>query len=202
MSDGTIMLEQQELVEPGPVRRLQVAPGYTAIWGVDPSTVRLAVAGVEPDGRRWVETLVFSGCDGAQRLSRIYDETKRWAHAWGATRSFPGLVHVEQPSGKTPNPELLYAVGVIMAAIYDGLYISGAPVRMETVSSAHWKKVACGRGNLYKPTRKLLGRTPVFEDYAVARWARLNGYVGNSWDAADAWGIAEAARREIALVER
>lgn len=206
MSDGTIMLEQQELVEPGPVRRLQVAPGHTAIWGVDPSTVRLAVAQVRPDGRRWVETLYFSGCDGAQRLSRIYDETRQWCQRRVGglllNAPLPGLVHIEQPSGKTPNPELLYAVGVIMAAIYDGLYTTGAPVRLETVSSAHWKKVACGRGNLYKPTKKLLGHTPKFEDYAVARWATMNGYRGHSWDEADAWGIAEAARREIALVER
>jgi hypothetical protein len=209
MTTGTVMIEQQELMEPGPVRRLQVAPGHTAIWGVDPSTVRLAVAGVEADGRRWVETIPFAGFEGPQRLSQVYEATRAWCSlAWPAHndgdgyRYPPGLVMVEQPSGKTPNPELLYAVGVILAAIYDGLYLPGAPVRIETVSSAHWKKVACGRGNLYKPTKKVLGRTPQFEDYAVATWARMNGYTGHSWDEADAWGIAEAARREVALVER
>jgi hypothetical protein len=52
------------------------------------------------------------------------------------------------------------------------------------------------RGNLYKPKR---GHT--FE-YGVLTWARQNGYAGCSWDEADAWGIAEAARREVALEER
>jgi hypothetical protein len=32
-------------------------------------------------------------------------------------------------------------------------------------------------------------------------WARENGYTGLSWDEADAWGIAEAARREVELGE-
>jgi hypothetical protein len=40
---------------------------------------------------------------------------------WGVDPStVPGLVMVEQPSGKMENPNLLYAVGVILAATWAG----------------------------------------------------------------------------------
>jgi hypothetical protein len=68
-------------------------------------------------------------------------------------------------------------------------------VRIETCTSSWWKKRGCGWGAIYKPKR-------VTEEYGVLTWARQNGYEGASWDEADAWGIAEAARREVALDER
>jgi hypothetical protein len=204
------LLAQQELVEPAPVRRLIVPRGHSAWWGVDPSTVRLSVAYVTPEGARGVRTVPFGRVEGSARLSEIYAQTRLFAlgvaEASGGDLTLdpvssewprPGLVLVEQPSGKMENPNLSYAVGVIQAALYDGLYSAlGRAVRIETCTSGHWKKVACGRGNLYKPKR---GHT--FE-YGVLTWARQNGYAGCSWDEADAWGIAEAARREVALEER
>jgi hypothetical protein len=197
------LLAQQELVEPAPVRRLIVPRGHSAWWGVDPSTVRLSVAYVTPEGARGVRTVPFARADGSARLSEIYAQTRLFArHVWSpwteARVDFPapGLVLVEQPSGKMENPNLSYAVGVIQAALYDGLYSAlGRAVRIETCTSSWWKKRACGRGNLYKP--KLRG-----DEYEVLTWARQNGYAGSSWDEADAWGIAEAARREVALEER
>jgi hypothetical protein len=202
------LLAQQELVEPAPVRRLIVPRGHSAWWGVDPSTVRLSVAYVTPEGARGVRTVPFARADGPARLSEIYAQTRRFAAVSLGPRYFPttpssddgfpwpGLVLVEQPSGKMENPNLSYAVGVIQAALYDGLYSAlGRAVRIETCTSGHWKKVACGMGNIYKP--KLKG-----EPYGVLTWARQNGYAGCSWDEADAWGIAEAARREVALEER
>jgi hypothetical protein len=197
------LLAQQELVEPAPVRRLIVPRGHTAYWGVDGSTVRLSVAYVTPEGARGVRTVPFARADGPARLSEIYRETRLFAlHRDDAQMRgdlpVPGLVLVEQPSGTMENPNLSYAVGVIQAALYDGLYSAlGRAVRIETCTSGHWKKVACGRGNLYKP-KTLTGAEP----YGVLTWARQNGYAGSSWDEADAWGIAEAARREVALEER
>jgi hypothetical protein len=198
MTTGTEMLGQQELMEPPQRRRLQVAPGHTAIWGVDPSTRRIAIAGVGIEHRD-VITREFAPLDGAQRLSHIYEQTKDLVgalanHGYWSPR--PGLVVIESRGGKHENPALSYAYGVIQAAIYDGLYVKGAPVRIEEIAPSKWKKIACGRGNIYKPKR---GSS---EEYGVLSWARMNGYTGSSWDEADAWGIAEAARREVALVER
>jgi hypothetical protein len=195
------LLAQQELVEPAPVRRLIVPRGHSAWWGVDPSTVRLSVAYVTPDGARGVRTVPFARVEGPARLSEIYAQTRLFAvdavEPWRWGWPLPGLVLVEQPSGKMENPNLSYAVGVIQAALYDGLYSAlGRAVRIETCTSSWWKKRACGRGNLYKPKKGDL------EPYGVLTWARQNGYAGSSWDESDAWGIAEAARREVALEER
>jgi hypothetical protein len=74
---------------------------------------------------------------------------------------------------------------------------------VETTASAHWKKVATGHGRWNKtkphPTKK--GKTVklALEEYGVMKWARANGYTGPSWDDADAWGIAEAARRDVEI---
>ena len=202
-------LAQQELLEAPPRRRLQVPPDHRDWWGIDPSSTRVAVgaAAVEPsDGsvHRWTALRPFPTVDGAQRLSVIYEETKDFvADLVRCNRRPPGLVWIEQPSGARENPNLSYAVGVTVAAVYDGLYdVTGFPPRVEMVPSATWKKLATGFGGHWKPTKKKLGRTPVFEDYGIARWARANGYAGDSWDEADALGIAEAARREVALVAR
>jgi len=188
-------LGQQELMEPGPRRRIIAPAGRSAWWGVDPSTRRVAVAGVSwaADGslERWVREMPFMPLDGPQRLVYIRQATVELAGRmmdWPALR--PGLVMVEQPGGTHRNYELFYATGVIVEAIAS---VVACPVEM--VTPAWWKKRACGRGNIYKPKRK-------GEEYEVLTWARANGYTGLSWDEADAWGIAEAARREVALEER
>ena len=203
---GSIAVGQRQLLEPPPVRRLVVPRSRTSWWGVDPSTARVAVAYSEIlDGevRRGVATLPFAPGEGPTRLSHIYDETRAFVMSLMPAFPKPGVVLVEQPSGKFDNPSLSYAVGCIQAAVVSALRESfGRPPHVETTVAQHWKKISCGRGDIYKPTRKALGRTPVFEDYAVARWAREQGYAGSSWDEADAMGIADCARREIALEER
>ena len=132
------------------------------------------------------------------RLSEIGRETRRFALELAGEWPPPGVVVIEQASGGEGKVhiELRYAIGQIAVAMFDtlgGAY--GRHVKIEWVTPAHWKKVACGRGNLYKPkTRK--------GAYGVLQWARENGYRGESWDEADALGIAECARREIELLER
>jgi hypothetical protein len=202
-----VPLAQQELLEAPPRRRLIVPAGHVAHWGVDPSSQRIALAGVlrVPDGSlaRWVRSVPFVAGEGGQRLSGVYAETRRFVEACAVAAPWPGVVWVEQPSGRMTIHALEYAVGVIQAAVFDALEaVTGSLVRVETVPSASWKLAACGRGNLYKPTKAKLGRSPVFEDYGVARWARTVGYEGWSYDEADALGVAEAARREVALEQR
>jgi hypothetical protein len=185
------LLEQQQLVEPPARRRLVVPCGRSAWWGVDPGVSRVAVAYVTSEGRRGACTASFPDLKGGARLAAIFWETARVCAELMESWPVPGLVWVEQPSGKQPNPALSYAVGAIMGAVS---HVVGCPV--ETVASASWKKSACGRGNIYKPTKDRPGM------YGVLVWAQANGYRGSSWDESDALGIAEAARREVALEER
>lgn len=199
-------LAQQELLQAPQPRRLIVPRGSGGWWGVDVSVSRVAIAYATPEGRRGARTVAFARLDGGARLAHIWAETARFVSGLLADADswpLPGIVMVEQPSGAQPNPALSYAVGVVIGAVHAAVEADyGYEVRVETCTSSWWKKRACGAGNIYKPTRKQLGHTPEFSDYGVARWAAANGYRGYSWDEADALGIAEAARREVALDER
>jgi hypothetical protein len=183
------LLGQQELMTPAPRRRLIVPAGCESYWGVDPSTKRISIAWITAAGERGAVTDSFPTLEGAARLDAIYHTTRRVA----CLAPFPGLVFVEQPSGKQQNPNLLYAVGATLAGLYAAL---GPRVYIEMVTSSWWKRRACGRGDISKPK---LGDQ---REYGVLTWARQNGYVGSSWDEADAYGIAEAARREVLLEVR
>lgn len=199
-------LSQGQLYEPPKRRRLSVPPGHRSWWGIDPSSKRIALAVVlrAADGSldRRVRSAPFMPGEGGLWLSEMRSVTIELAA--GAARAFPpGVVLVEQASGKFVEHALEYAIGTILAAVHDAVYaVTGQRIAVETIPSSSWKLQACGNGGIGKPTKKKLGRKPVFEDYAVARWAVLNGYGGVSWDEADAMGIAEAARREVELVER
>lgn len=192
-------LQQQELLAAPPTRRIIVPRGFAAHWGVDVSVSRVSIAYAASGGRCAARTASFARLEGGARLARIWAETASFVHDLLCDDfPLPGIVMVEQPSGARPNPPLSYAVGVVMGAVYsaiDDRY--GGPVLVETCSSAWWKKVACGKGNIYKPKKG----EPT-ESYGVLQWARANGYTGWSWDEADALGIAEAARRTVALDER
>lgn len=197
------LLGQQELLEAGPVRRVIVPAGHRAWWGVDGSTLRIALACLSrrSDGvlDRWVKTQPFAPVEGAARLSEIYVVTRRFIAGVATCSTWPGIVMVEQPSGskQSVNLPLIYAVGVMTTAIYDALVdVTGVAPRMESCTASWWKARACGKGNIYKPKRG----DP--SEYGVLTWARANGYAGSSWDECDALGIAEAARREVALDER
>jgi hypothetical protein len=196
------LLEQQELLETPPARRLIVPNGHRAFFGVDPGTQRVALAYAIPAPQRPVygaHTVSFAPQEGGARLSAIHDDVRATVrdllerHGWPK----PGLVFVEQPSGKQPNPPLSYATGVVMAAVFDAVVdVTGHRVRIETCSSSWWKKRACGNGAIYKPKNKAAG------EYGVVTWCKANGMTPANFDEADALGIAEAARREVALEER
>jgi hypothetical protein len=195
-------LGQGELLEPAPPRKLLVPEEHVFHWGVDPSTLRVALAVASELPLRHLRVgravcqVPFRQTQGGERLATIWWETRRLAATWA--RSWPpGVVAFEQPSGKQQNLELSYACGVIMGAVFAGvLDATHHRVRTATVTSSEWKAVACGKGNIYKP--KLTAR----EEYGVLTWARAQGYEGRSWDEADAMGVAEWARRTFALEER
>ena len=187
-------LLQLEAFVPEPRRKLIVRPGMTSHWGVDPSSQRVAIAG---EGR--VQTHSFPRLDGCARLAAIYEGTKAAVEdllfsEW----RMPGFILVEQPSGQNPNLELVYAVGVIIAALQEAC----PGTRVETMPPMSWKKLATGKGNLSKIDPETKKPWKDREAYGVLKWARTNGYMGSSWDEADALGIAEAARRLVHLEAR
>lgn len=117
----------------------------------------------------------------------------------------PGFVLTEQPSGskQSVNLPFIMACGAIHAGLFDGLRdATGHVPVIEDVTSQHWKKVACGRGNIYKPQRSAGQPAPALVHYEVFKWALMNGWSPLDWNEADAAGMCEAARREVALEER
>jgi hypothetical protein len=174
---------------------LQVREG-DSWWGVDPSTLRVAIASVSPEGRHGVSTRSFPTRTGGRRLAVILYETRLLARSLIDAGEVPGVIVVEQPSGKVQNLQLVYAVGVITAAVAE----AAPSAAVKTVVSSRWKSIACGKGDIYKPKREKGRPPPAPEGYGVLRWARDTfGYAGSSWDAADALGVANYAWRTYAI---
>lgn len=195
-------LGQGELLEAAPTRRLLVRAEHTSWWGCDPSTFRVALATVDAEGRRGVSSVPFGRADGGERLADIWRLTFLLARET-AEMLPPGVIVVEQPSGKQANPALSYATGVIMGALFAGARrATEVSTVVETVPSSRWKAIACGNGALYKPKRVRGRSAPPLEEYGVFRWAQDLGYTGRSWDEVDALGVADYARRTFALEVR
>lgn len=156
------------------------------LWGVDPSTRRVAIGWVGADQGAAVRD--FEVKRGAARLAHIYQATHDFALELAAERP-PLAVWVEQASGARPNLPLMYAVGVIQAAIFAALRpLQAFPLSVDTIPSSTWKKQATGFGR----------RTP--EEYLA--WANQNGYAGDDFDCAAAFGVATAAGRMISVRPR
>lgn len=153
------------------------------VWGVDPSTKLVAIACVGPDGEH-VESREFlkDRWHGA-RLADIRRVTRSLV-ALLAERCPPLYVFVEQPAafGHPPEPQLMYAVGVIQEAVFSALeFRFPHPVEVRTVPIGQWKKAALGNGAAKKPE--------------IMRWAERRGHFGLLQDEADALGIAVAGQR-------
>lgn len=151
--------------------------GGRFVWGVDPSSVRVAVAWADQAGAD-VETKAFTRCkaDTGERHAAIYRETFELAQRL-VLKHRPEVVFLEQPfAGKQVEPTLFMAVGCIRAALWEA---TGVPVRMIVPPS--WRKLALGRGNAKK--------------WETLPWARRQlGYLGDSEDEGDALAIAVAGR--------
>lgn len=187
------MLGQMTLVEAAPSKRLIVPVGAVNFYGVDPSTLRVAIATVTPDGLRGADIASFPKLSGAHRLVAIRRDT--YALACEIVESIPpGVIVVEKPSGfgSRPSPELSFAGGAIMCALQE----AAPAAAIELVENTSWKRVVCGSGAIKKP------KPTEGVEYPVLLWARDNGYIGSSWDVADAMAIAEYGRRTYALEQR
>lgn len=175
-------LAQQRLLAPEPTRVVSAPLDGAGWWGCDPSTQRVSIAAIYPDGRRLVAVRSFPQRREGQRLLDIFRETASFARDIAGKWGPPGFVWVEQPFAyKHPVPPVSYmAQGVIMAAIVAG----SECVMVEACKPpGTWKSLSVGNGNANKA--------------AVLKWARLNGCPSTLQDDCDAWAIAEAARRTV-----
>lgn len=200
-------MEQQELIELPPDRAvvlpLSVRP-VAGWWGVDVSTGRYNIGYVDQQGNRGVHSVRLGDANDnvGERLNRFARQARTLIETMldeGCPP--PGVALVEQPSGAHVMPIMWYASGVAALAIYEVVHVRlGYVPRVETIPPSRWKLKAVGRGNISKPKRAKGAPPRPLEDYPVWRWARTLGLPGDaSWDDADAYGIAEAARRTIAI---
>lgn len=146
------------------------------VWGIDPSTLRVACAVVRRGLEGW-DTLSLPKGDLVPRLAGSHSVLARWfvelAERWP-----PAVVWIEEPFGHGrakvhPNSERTF--GVVLAALSFGVG-RGTPV--EFVSPSSWKAGAMGKGNGFATKDRVMS------------WARAGGYSGALEDEADAVGIA------------
>jgi Holliday junction resolvasome RuvABC endonuclease subunit len=146
------------------------------VWGIDPAISRQAVAFAPVDGGPVeVRTLLTdSEAREGQRLGWLDRQLRIAARQWAAEYP-PACVWVEQPSGRFRNLGLVYATGVVQAALFETL---ACPVW--TMPSSTWKRRTVGAGNATKPQ--------------VLAWVTRLGVDVASQDEADAVAIAGAGR--------
>lgn len=150
------------------------------VWGVDVALAHLAFAFAPADGGAIEVSTLITRCDATEgeRLGLLARQVRIYARqAVGAYP--PAVVWVEQASGRFRAPQLVYAVGVVQAAIFETLR---CPVW--SIPSGKWKKAALGRGNATKEQ--------------VAAWVAERSTAPASQDECDAYTIAAAGRAMLA----
>lgn len=187
-----------ELVPPRSV--LAALPG--PVWGIDPSTQRVAVAQLDPmpgavvsgtSIRCYTLSLEQSSLGGAKaraaRLSKARAVLVPWFQRIGVGEALPHTVALEEPfgamyQGKRQTPVIgLEFQGMILGALWEAF---GLAANLELVSPSTWKKAALGAGSGFaKPP-------------AYLAWARSAcGYEGELEDEAAALGVATWAALEV-----
>jgi Holliday junction resolvasome RuvABC endonuclease subunit len=147
------------------------------VWAVDVAVEHLSFAFAEhPEGPITTESLL---CDSefreGQRLGLLDRQVRIFAQQRASSYP-PAVVWVEQPSGRFAKPQLMYAAGVVQAALFEAL---ACPVWSVPVSK--WKQWSVGKGNASKGD--------------VMAWAVDHaGDWFDCQDEADAYAIAYAGR--------
>jgi Holliday junction resolvasome RuvABC endonuclease subunit len=151
--------------------------GAAWIWGIDPGINRCAFACAHA-GSPWIDVETLTTSSNATEGERLglLDRQLRIYGRQLAGRCPPAVIWVEQPSGRFQKPQLLYAVGVVQAALYEAL-----EVPVFSIPSSKWKRWSVGVGNASKEQ--------------VRAWAErtTQGEVDDQ-DEADAIAIAYAGR--------
>lgn len=146
------------------------------VWGVDVAMANLAFAFADTNSDHVdVETLITRTTEREGARLGLLDRQVRIYARQAAGRYPPACAWVEQPSGRFPNPQLMYAAGVIQAALFETL---ACPVW--SIPSGRWKRATVGVGNATKAQ--------------VRAWADARRFCVNDQDEADAICIAVAGR--------
>lgn len=150
------------------------------VWGVDVAVSHLSIAFADMDTDRVGVRSLHTGTDAreGERLGLIDRQLRIWARQL-AGEFPPHVIFVEQPSGRWRQPALIYAAGVVQAALFEALLV---PVW--TITSGDWKKRTLGLGNATKPQ--------------VAAYAASQGWDFDSQDEADALCCAVAGAAVMA----
>lgn len=186
---------------PGRVRHVVLTEGGRCWWGVDPSSHGVSVAWRAPSGNAGVLTVPILKSEGAHRLGLLHEAGVRAARDL-ADAAWPGIVVVEAPlqTSRRGTTDLVMAAGALRAGLWLGLAAEQAHrVRFEDVVASTWKRDVCGYGGIKKPKPAEVKAGAV---YQVLAWARQDGYVGDSWDEADAWAIAAWGEQTFELRPR
>lgn len=149
------------------------------VWGVDVAVKHVAF-GFAPVPSGPIETEELFTDNQAREGERLglLDRQLRIFASQAAQSHPPACVWVEQPSGAYQSPQLLYATGVVQAALFE---ILEAPVW--TIPSGKWKKTAIGDGRANKER--------------VRSWVKVQHNLmtkAYSQDEYDAYAIAYAGR--------
>lgn len=146
------------------------------IWGIDPSSKRIALAVVEGDGTFTVDSERLPDGHGCREI--------RFADSYAAQVEFfkrhprPTLVFIEEPfvprdHRQVPTHLLMY--GVTLAALGEALSVE---VPVVELTASQWKAQALGKGNGFAKKPQIVA------------WAQSLGYAGVIEDEADALGVA------------
>lgn len=146
------------------------------MWGFDPGLAVQAVAFADVASPALeVRTLITRTTEREGARLGLLDRQLRIAARQWAGEFPPEVVWVEQPSGRFTNLQLVYAVGVIQAALFETL-----AVPVWSIPSGAWKRRTVGVGNATKPQ--------------VRAWVDDLGVEVDGQDQADAVAIAYAGR--------
>jgi hypothetical protein len=176
------------------------------VWGVDPSTKRMAFAALIPPGLtaelafdidhperapvlRWATISLPEHKAQHVRFAAWAGRIGQFVEACRDEWGYPALIAVEQPFSSSHQTEPVSYMALTCLLVALGLRVPEAEVLVMPPQS--WKKKATGVGStghgLTQNERRKAEKARLME------WARSVGYLGQSQDEADACGIATAA---------
>lgn len=182
------------------------------VWGLDPSTKRMAAGILVPthvgrlarrrgDGDApaavWSSRTMMEAPKLAFRQILAVDVMAGWFRQLEADHGRPGAIGIEKPMGKLVPLPSFYMVGAIYCAIGE-VWGGDAPEVIE-LAAQEWKKAATGHG--YAPgLPRSMGKAEKrrIELQRLVDWAaEVCGYTGASDDEAAGLGVAVATAHKL-----